>query len=190
MIVRSLSCCVLLCLTACDRAPVDGSANSTTRLPDREETYEPSPEEIERADSLGEFEGGWLGKLHVISDENGLYREYSDGIDFRINIDGDEGWAELLLDGEWTLVTNDSAHVQKNSSSILISMFHVEDAYTFTVTITMHRAEPDIATVWLTRTSGTPYRSGDDAWKSHAVFAEGEVRSVDGVAADSAPGRH
>lgn len=179
MILRPLFWCIVLGLTACDQTSTDSTSATATLLPEREETYKPSPEEIARANSLEEFEGKWRGKVHVISDPNGLYREYTDGLDFRIYIDGSAGWAEVLLDGEWTLFTDDSARVQKNESSILISMFHIEGAYEITVTVAMHRAEPDTAKVWLIRTSGTPYRSGNDVWKNHAVFAEGEARAVD-----------
>ena len=177
--LRTLSWCAILGLSACDQYAAESTSSAATQLPDREETYKPSPEEITRANSLGEFEGRWLGKIHVISDVNGVYREYTDGIEFRIYIDGNIAWAELLLDGEWTLFTDDAAHVEKNESSVLISRFHIEGAYEFTATIAMHRAEPNVAKVWLIRTTGTPYRSGTDVWKNHAVFTEGEVRYMD-----------
>ena len=145
-------------------------------LPDPNQVYTPSDEEKARAESLPPFEGRWIGRIVPLVDRNGTLRDYPDGLEIRMYIEGETAYVDLLLNGEWQPIIGEDSTVQKNRSSIQISSFGLNGGYTDTMSISLHRAEQDSARIWFTRTAGTPFRSGDDIWKSWSVFAEGEVK--------------
>jgi hypothetical protein len=174
--LRLLILSIAFGLVSCDTSSTEAASDAATSLPDREAEYTPTTAEKARAESLTEFNGMWRGKIVPLIDRNGVYREYEDGIEIQIDIDGDKPFVYLLLNGEWTPIIAGEASFAKNRSSVFICNFIVDGGYTNTLAISMHRAEPDVARVSFMRTAGTPFRSGDDVWKSWSVFAEGQVK--------------